>query len=326
MLAVIIPAYNRPNDLRQALKSLTLQTKPRFMTYVIDDCSTEDLKSVCDEFKGQLHIYYFRMKENGGPGMARQYGLDIAARSHIDLVMFLDSDDMLYPNAVYKLTYEINHRMDDYVITPISVESQTEPGYTMTAEYASHTWLHGKIFRLDFLTKNNIRFLEGLRGNEDVNFMLKCCVCTEKISLLDEPLYLWRDSDGSITRTNGTAKDKILSEDYIIAVCEAINFMKERNRPVDDFAHYILFFYKFYQILLIKNMDLTKSKELIEEFLSYPEVKHKLSKYIIWHEFIDKVSSYTIIDKKVYFYPQTFIEWFKQFDKEGEILSEICGN
>ena len=186
------------------------------------------------------------MKENGGPGMARQYGLDIAARSHIDLVMFLDSDDMLYPNAVYKLTYEINHRMDDYVITPISVESQTEPGYTMTAEYASHTWLHGKIFRLDFLTKNNIRFLEGLRGNEDVNFMLKCCVCTEKISLLDEPLYLWRDSDGSITRTNGTAKDKILSEDYIIAVCEAIKFMKERNRPVDDFAHYILFFYKFY--------------------------------------------------------------------------------
>lgn len=50
-------------------------------------------------------------------------------------------------------------------------------------------------------------------------------------------------------------------------------------------------------------MDLTKSKELIEEFLTYPEVKHKLSKYIIWHEFIDKVSSYTIIDKKVYFYP-----------------------
>ena len=180
MLAVIIPAYNRPNDLRNALKSLTLQTKSRFMTYVIDDCSTEDLKSVCDEFKGQLHIYYFRMKENGGPGMARQYGLDIAARSHIDLVMFLDSDDMLYPNAVYKLTYEINHRMDDYVITPISVESQTEPGYTITAEYASRTWLHGKIFRLDFLTKNNIRFLKGLRGNEDVNFMLKCSVCTKK--------------------------------------------------------------------------------------------------------------------------------------------------
>ena len=326
MLAVIIPAYNRPDDLRNALKSLTLQTKSRFMTYVIDDCSTEDLESVCDEFKGQLHIYYFRMKENGGPGMARQYGLDIAARSHIDLVMFLDSDDMLYPNAISKLSYEINHRMDDYVVSPISVESQLEPGYVMTAEYAARTWLHGKIFRIDFLTQNNIRFLDGLRGNEDVNFMLKCDVSTKKKSILDEPFYLWRDNSNSITRTNGTAKDKILSEDYVIAVCDAIKFMKEKNRPVDDFAQYILFFYKYYQIALMKKMDLTKMTELIQEFLTYPEVRYKLSKYMIWRDFEKQLSNYTIIDKKVYFYPQTFIEWFKQFDKEGEILSEICGN
>lgn len=73
-------------------------------------------------------------------------------------------------------------------------------------------------------------------------------------------------------------------------------------------------------------MDLTKSTELIKEFLMYPEIRYRLSKYNIWNEFKDKICVYTIIDKKVYFFPQTFIEWFKQFDKEGEILSEICGN
>ena len=56
-----------------------------------------------------------------------------------------------------------------------------------------------------------------------------------------------------------------------------------------------------------------------------PSVKKNLKRYTLWKKFKETPQFY-VKDKKVYFYPQTFIEWFKQFDKEGEILSEICGN
>ena len=60
MLAVIIPAYNRPDCLREALQSVASQTKKMFFTVVVDDVSTDDIKTVCDEFEDKLHLIYLR--------------------------------------------------------------------------------------------------------------------------------------------------------------------------------------------------------------------------------------------------------------------------
>lgn len=60
MLGIVIPAYNRGDKLREALRSLTMQTMTHFFVCVVDDASTEDIKSVCDEFADSLYIAYVR--------------------------------------------------------------------------------------------------------------------------------------------------------------------------------------------------------------------------------------------------------------------------
>ena len=72
MITVIIPAYNRGNDLRQALYSLCTQTKSEFKVIVSDDASTEMLHPICQEFEKKLDITYLRAKENGGCGKNRR--------------------------------------------------------------------------------------------------------------------------------------------------------------------------------------------------------------------------------------------------------------
>lgn len=326
MLAVIIPAYNRPDCLREALQSVASQTKKMFFTVVVDDVSTDDIKTVCDEFEDKLHLIYLRREENGGPGMARQTGLDWCVQRNIESVIFLDADDLLFPNAVQRLSYELNHTLQDIVSSPISVEEKNGCGDIINPGKAANIWMHGKIFRLSFLVKNNICFREGLRGNEDVNFMLKCNGLTKKHVYIEEPVYLWRDEKSSITRVKSKACDAIKSIDYIEAVAMAFEFLKNKNVKTDNFITYITGFYKYYQQGIIFNNITPEIDNMIIKFLSYPEIIEGIKDRRFWYSSLKETPQFTIINKKLYFFKQTFQEWLLNHGLKKEILDEVCGN
>ena len=65
MLDIIIPAYNCRDTLPRALGSIVAQTKKeKCIVTVVDDCSTEDLKPIIDNFKSYIKINYIKLKEN----------------------------------------------------------------------------------------------------------------------------------------------------------------------------------------------------------------------------------------------------------------------
>ncbi len=102
---LIIPVYNRPEETRELLESLTKQTFQDFEVLVIEDGSTVDSRSVAEFFRGQLNLRYYA-KENTGPGPTRNYG---AALSQADYLLFLDSDCLLpeeYMDTVDKSVLE----------------------------------------------------------------------------------------------------------------------------------------------------------------------------------------------------------------------------
>ena len=145
MLAVVIPAYKREQPLREALQSLVNQTYHKFFTIVVDDHSPIPLENVAKEFENSLHIHYIYAEENGGPGAARQIGLNLCYQNNIELVTFLDSDDKLFPHALERLTYEINHTRSDIVSASFWCEDGEGLGASQDAENA--TWMHGKIYK-----------------------------------------------------------------------------------------------------------------------------------------------------------------------------------
>jgi glycosyltransferase involved in cell wall biosynthesis len=60
MINVIIPAYNCCLTLGRTLSSLVAQTDENFEVIIVDDCSTEDIKSIVDDYSNKLNITYIR--------------------------------------------------------------------------------------------------------------------------------------------------------------------------------------------------------------------------------------------------------------------------
>lgn len=89
--AIIVPVYNRPDEVAELLESLTLQTFKDFEVIIVEDGSQNPCETVCKQYEKLLDIKYF-IKENSGPGQSRNYG---AAHSTGEYLLILDSDVVL---------------------------------------------------------------------------------------------------------------------------------------------------------------------------------------------------------------------------------------
>ncbi|MCS6822426.1 MAG: glycosyltransferase [Microscillaceae bacterium] len=101
LFSIIIPVYNRPDEVRELLESLVRQTYKNFEVLVIEDGSTEKCDKIVQEFENRLDIHYF-YKANTGQGFSRNYGFE---RAKGDYFIVFDSDCLVpeeYLQTVYK--------------------------------------------------------------------------------------------------------------------------------------------------------------------------------------------------------------------------------
>ncbi len=86
--SIIVPVYNRPQELDELLKSLTQQTFSDFEVLIIEDGSTLTSEKVFENYESLLNIRYF-FKQNTGPGPSRNFGFE---RAKGDYFIVFDSD------------------------------------------------------------------------------------------------------------------------------------------------------------------------------------------------------------------------------------------
>lgn len=91
--SVVVPVFNRPNEVQELLESLAVQTFRPFEVVIVEDGSTETSEAVVGQFADQLNIRYF-YKKNSGPGDSRNYGMRMAGGNYF---LILDSDCILPP-------------------------------------------------------------------------------------------------------------------------------------------------------------------------------------------------------------------------------------
>ena len=89
--SIIVPVYNRPDEVDELLQSLCEQTVKDFEVIIVEDGSINPCKDVCSKYAGILSLHYYA-KENSGPGQSRNYG---AERANGKYVIILDSDVVL---------------------------------------------------------------------------------------------------------------------------------------------------------------------------------------------------------------------------------------
>ena len=89
--SIIVPVYNRPDEVDELLESLSNQTQKDFEVIIVEDGSVKTCKDVCDKYANILVLHYYA-KENSGPGQSRNYG---AERAIGEYLLILDSDVVL---------------------------------------------------------------------------------------------------------------------------------------------------------------------------------------------------------------------------------------
>lgn len=246
---IIIPAYNVEDKiLSRCLASIACQDiLSDLEVTIVDDASTkQNYAEVIKNFESMIKINLLRYETNGGPGVARQYGLDRTTNGY---VTFIDADDTF--NGAFALKalrngIEINNGLYQMCVGIFDeVHEEGIPkgeGPILLEHVQDMVWMFGKLYRRSYIDKYNIRFHETSRANEDNGFNTICRLCAneqEQINFIAAHVYYWHENLNSITRQNdcqysygGSERDSFYG--YVENMIYAIKESKKRN-PYNGF-------------------------------------------------------------------------------------------
>ena len=264
MIDIIIPIYNARKTLELTLMSIKLQTIiDKINIYLIDDDSSEDYKDILNKYK-DMNIIYIKLDKNNGPAVARQKGIEMSSSKYI---MFIDADDLLYDaDSIKKLFNKIEEDYDYVVGITIDEKQNTQ--------IMNESDLHGKIYKREFLLKNNIKF-NNTRVHEDNYFNKLVLLCEPKQKEILEKIYIYVDNKDSITNINKEKEFENL-EIYISNIKEIIEEATKRNIEKDLIIKYLIMKLKY--INRIYNKLSEKQQEIFKNWLEKYDIK--LEKYI----------------------------------------------
>ena len=315
MVDVIIPTYKARETLPKALDSLVAQTKKMFITTIVQDADEEDYSDIIEEYKKRgLSIRLVTLKDNRGPGGARQAGMD--TDKMCDYFMFMDADDMLMPRAVELLYREVKLHDADIASSDFIAEREATPGFLMDVFETPVTWCHGRIYKAKYLRDNNIRFLDGLRLNEDAYFNLIAHNCTSNKIKIKEVTYLWRDNKNSLTRVQNNHEFFVRSwKDYLTSQVEATLKIIELKGEVapDLLGATLLYLYHYWMIALHYNLVNDEAKEELLKLKDNPILKQTLNQENFWRYIVANLKGGTIWEDDLIFYKVRFNDWLKEY-------------
>lgn len=120
--SVIIPVYNRPDELKELLESLKNQTAKNFEVVIVEDGSTLKSESIVKDYQADLDIKYY-FKPNSGPGQSRNYGSE---RAEGDYHVFFDSDCII-PERYFEI---VNKRLSEEPVDAYGGPDMAHPDFT----------------------------------------------------------------------------------------------------------------------------------------------------------------------------------------------------
>lgn len=183
--SVIVPVYNRPDEVDELLCSLTKQTFRDFEVIIIEDGSSLPCKNVAEKYRDRLDIHYY-MKPNSGPGQTRNYG---AERSNGEYLLILDSDCILPEGYLAAVEAELQREPADAFGGPDRAHDSFTPvqkaiNYAMTSFFTTGGIRGGKKKMDKFYPRSfNMgvrtevyRALHGfsdMRFGEDIDFSIR---------------------------------------------------------------------------------------------------------------------------------------------------------
>lgn len=251
LISIIVPVYNVEAYLEKCINSILNQDYREYEILLIDDGSTDNSSTICENFSRIHNNIKVIHKTNGGLSSARNVGLKEANGSY---VVFVDSDDSLEPNALSCLIEPLQNEKMDIVIGCINLEY--DDGSIVPEEnvfnqrglvdkiiairrlfQGSGYSACGKLFRKSLFDK--ITFPEG-KIDEDYATMYKVYYEANSIFYTNKYIYRYLKREGSITKSPFNVRKLDFVNNALEAYHFAQNTIKDRKAIKYSFAYYII--------------------------------------------------------------------------------------
>lgn len=212
-ISVVIPTYNRKTTVARAIDSALQQTLWPHEIIVVDDASTDGTEAFIRERYGS-RVKLVRLPLNSGGASARNAGADLAQG---DILAFLDSDDCWYPEKLQRQwsLYKSEQKNDSIIIYckadlgNINARYNSPTRALMPNERVEdYIFVHSQDIQTSsyFMSRklfSRIRFSEGLRRHQDIDFVIRAQHKNIRFSFINENLYQrlpsgFGDSVGSV--------------------------------------------------------------------------------------------------------------------------------
>lgn len=144
--SIIVPVFNRPEEVDELLDSLTRQTVKQFEVIIVEDGSTITCEEVVRTYESRLDVHYYT-KSNSGPGQTRNYG---AERSNGQYLLILDSDVIVPDTYLEAINEELQREEADAFGGPDRAhysfsDTQKAINYAMTSFFTTGGIRGGKV-------------------------------------------------------------------------------------------------------------------------------------------------------------------------------------
>lgn len=307
LVSIIVPCYNASYYVREVLESIQSQTYANIECIIINDGSTDNTLEILNSFPdSRFQIYN---QENKGLSDTRNFGLEKAAG---DFIYFCDSDDLLPSHAIESLISAYTGKEDIIIgkTATLAWEEKKIVSYLPHPKEKQHfentnsevllkniteglsPIAQNKLYRTEFLRKNNLKFLSGIY-HEDELWFFEILFNAKNVTFIPEVTYHYTvDNAQSITKKN--SDKNLLGYLSVIKTIYEKYYLKYPERSIT--AYYLAYLKKIiignfkhhgnYSSEALQQMEKT-FREVNPEFKDNIELKSIEKKYF---RFLNNVS------------------------------------
>ena len=314
-ISVVVPFYNNEDLLGDCLRSIAVQTFTDLEVVMVDDGSSDGSAGIAQEMAAADPRFRLIRVENGGPGYARNRGIEQARG---EFLAFVDADDLL-PTHAYELLHDTLVRSgSDFAsgnvlrLGPSGLHQSalhaqaikgrrigTHISKTPQLFYDVSVW--NKLFRKAFWDRAGLTYPEGMLW-EDLQVMTKAHVLARAVDIIPEPIYCWRErGKGALSITQSRTdisnfRDRItalLAIDSFLAANATAKLLRQHQRKalVNDLWLYVCDLYRTSDAYRAEFVELAGQylDQVDKRVLAKLPSTHKLAYYLVQQRDVDKL-------------------------------------
>lgn len=342
LISIIVPVYNKGKFINNCISSIINQTYKNIEIILIDDGSSDNSFEVMNQWRlKDSRIKYF-YQENQGVAIARNNGI---MKSVGEYVYFIDADDEIKTNSIEQLVEKARIKSNADIISANYykvINNRIKKNQLINERYFRYDELNdisvkadmfylnarpmaqvcNKLYRLEFLKKNNIKFAPGVLA-EDRLFNLFCYVNKPNIYLVNIYNYYYNILDDSRSRgfydqviTESISLYHLLNEylmmndlytynhdliqvNSIFDLEKALMYFYDNNKGIKETSNYIKLFMEdplfnklltdVYNNKLLKQINLNRKVYINKKILLFFFVKKLDNLVVAYHNFIKSI-------------------------------------